>query len=101
MHKDNSSTTIAIIGGGFSGSMVATHLLQTATYPLNIKLIERNSLLGRGVAYDTYSPYHLLNVPAGQISAFPDHPNHFLHWIQKQNYTIDTFVASVVTANTF
>ena len=95
------STTIAIIGGGFSGSMVATHLLQTATCPLNIKLIERNSLVGRGVAYGTYSPYHLLNVPAGEISAFPNNPDHFLHWVQRQNYTIGNFVTTEVTANTF
>ncbi|MEH2457715.1 MAG: FAD/NAD(P)-binding protein [Nostoc sp.] len=31
-------TTIAIVGGGFSGSLVATHLLKTASQPLTIKL---------------------------------------------------------------
>lgn len=101
MPKENPSTTIAIIGGGFSGSMVAAHLLQAATFPLNIKLIERNSLLGRGVAYGTYSPYHLLNAPAGQMSAFPNNPDHFLHWVQRQNETIGDFVTSEATANSF
>ncbi|ARV59961.1 hypothetical protein BZZ01_16210 [Nostocales cyanobacterium HT-58-2] len=101
MPKRNCSTTIAIIGGGFSGSMVAAQLLRAATIPLNIKLIERNSLLGRGVAYGTSSPYHLLNVPAGQISALPNDPDHFLRWVKRQNVTVGTFVTSEVTANSF
>ncbi|MBD2100075.1 FAD/NAD(P)-binding protein [Leptolyngbya sp. FACHB-261] len=82
MLKDT-PTTIAIIGGGFSGCMVAAHLLHRATRPLNIKLIERQTQLGRGVAYKTRCSAHLLNVPAGKISAFPDHPDHFLNWLQR------------------
>jgi hypothetical protein len=34
-------TTSATVGAGFSGSLVATHLLKTANRPLLIKLIER------------------------------------------------------------
>lgn len=76
--------TIAIIGGGFSGAMVATHLLRQATHPLQIKLIERYSSIGRGVAYNTPFGCHLLNVPAGKMSAFPDLPDHFLNWLNQQ-----------------
>ena len=32
----------ATVGAGFSGSLVATHLLKTANRPLLIKLIERD-----------------------------------------------------------
>ena len=35
-------TTIAIVGAGFSGCLVATHLLKTANRPWLIKLIERD-----------------------------------------------------------
>ncbi|HET6217831.1 MAG TPA: FAD/NAD(P)-binding protein, partial [Acidobacteriaceae bacterium] len=28
---------------------------------------------------------HLLNVPAGKISALPDQPNHFLHWLRENH----------------
>ena len=42
----HTSTTIAIVGGGFSGSLVATHLLKTASQPLTIKLIERSDQIG-------------------------------------------------------
>lgn len=73
--------TIAIIGGGFSGSMIAAHLLR-AQQPLCVKLIERRPEAGRGIAYSTSLAAHLLNVPAGKMSAFPDRPTHFLEWLQ-------------------
>ncbi|MDZ8185497.1 MAG: FAD/NAD(P)-binding protein [Nostoc sp. ChiSLP02] len=87
--------TIAIIGGGFSGSLVAANLLRHANTPLSIKLIERNSEVGKGVAYGTPVDCHLLNVPAGKMSAFADEPNHFLNWLHGNGHeqvTASTFV---------
>ncbi|MEH2450352.1 FAD/NAD(P)-binding protein [Nostoc sp.] len=81
-----SPVAIAIIGGGFSGSLVAANLLRNATMPLSIKLIERNSEIGRGVAYGTPVDSHLLNVPADKMSAFDDQPNHFLNWLHSNGY---------------
>ncbi len=72
---------IAIIGGGFSGAMVATHLLRQSTGLLTIILIESRPHLGRGIAYSTDHECHLLNVPAGRMSAFPDDPKHFTRWL--------------------
>lgn len=72
---------IAIIGGGFSGAMVATHLLRRSTGLLTITLIESRPHLGRGIAYSTDHECHLLNVPAGRMSAFPDDPKHFTRWL--------------------
>jgi uncharacterized NAD(P)/FAD-binding protein YdhS len=79
-------STIAIIGGGLSGSLVAANLMRNATMPLFIKLIERNQEVGRGVAYGTPFDCHLLNVPAVKMSAFPDEPNHFLNWLHKNGH---------------
>lgn len=76
------TATIAIIGGGFSGTMVAVHLLRLANGPLNIKLIEKRAEVGLGVAYSTAIANHLLNVPAQKMSAFPKQPEHFLNWLQ-------------------
>jgi uncharacterized NAD(P)/FAD-binding protein YdhS len=73
--------SIAIIGGGFSGTMVAIHLLKQATIPLDIYLIERNSQIGQGVAYSTQQHCHVLNVPVHKISAFADDPHHFYRWL--------------------
>jgi len=38
----------ATVGAGFSGSLVATHLLKRANRPLLIKLIERDRDIGKG-----------------------------------------------------
>ncbi|MDD5034700.1 MAG: FAD/NAD(P)-binding protein [Methylococcaceae bacterium] len=77
------SCDVAIIGGGFAGTLVAAQLLRQARLPLTIILIERLPMrLGRGVAYGTERDCHLLNVPAGNMSALPEDPESFLRWAQ-------------------
>ncbi len=76
-------TTIAVIGAGFSGTLLSLHLLRYAAPTTRIVLIERNSQFGRGLAYATGNANHFLNVPAGRMSAFHDRPDHFLEWLQK------------------
>ena len=73
--------TVAIVGGGFSGCMVAVHLLQQAQQPLRVVLIDRTDAPGRGVAYRDQPECHLLNVRVEAMSAFPDRPDHFLDWL--------------------
>ncbi len=74
---------VAIIGGGFSGVMTAVHLLRRCRPATSILLIERGEHLGRGLAFGTHSAEHLLNVPAGNMSAFDDDPAHFLKWLRR------------------
>src|ERR1700757_3333466 len=76
--------TIAIIGGGVSGTLTAVHLIRQRT-PARIILIDSRPDLGLGLAYSTPSVRHLLNVPAGKISALPDQPDHFLNWLRKNH----------------
>ena len=73
---------IAIVGAGFSGTLLALHLLQRAPPQTRVVLIERNAQFGRGPAYSTGNSSHLLNVPAGKMSAFHSRPADFLHWLQ-------------------
>jgi len=74
---------IAIIGGGFCGTMTAVHLLQSANIPLKLTIINSGYLPGKGVAYSPYSNTHLLNVVAGNMSAFPDKPADFVDWVHE------------------
>jgi uncharacterized NAD(P)/FAD-binding protein YdhS len=74
---------IAIVGGGASGTLLAANLLRRARAPLRLLLLERGGRVGRGLAYSTESPSHLLNVPAGRMSAFADEPEHFLRWVRR------------------
>jgi hydroxyacylglutathione hydrolase len=53
-------------------------------------LIDHRPDFGLGLAYSTPSLRHLLNVPAGKISAFPDQPHHFLDWLRENDYPATT-----------
>jgi uncharacterized NAD(P)/FAD-binding protein YdhS len=75
--------TIVIIGGGFSGSMLAVELARRAASNISIVLIERRPVPGRGVAYGTQFEGHLLNVRAKNMSAYADVPDHFVRWAQR------------------
>ena len=74
--------TIAIIGGGFSGTLAAVNLARLSEQPLKVVLINAKRLFGRGTAYGATRREHLLNVAARNMSAFPDHPNHFYDWLR-------------------
>lgn len=97
----NISTTIAMVGSGFSGSLVAANLLKTATRPLIIKLIESKHDIGKGVAYSTETDRHLLNVSAGNMSAFPDAPTHLLRWLNYNRTELAAFLPDAVDVSTF
>ena len=73
--------SIAIIGGGFCGTMLAVNLINKTQKPLQIYLIEKGPHLAKGVAYSTKNAFHLLNVPAAKMGAFADKPEHFFKWL--------------------
>lgn len=77
--------TIAIIGGGFSGTMTAVNLSRLCEHPLRVVLINAKRPLGRGTAYGTSRSEHLLNVAARNMSALPDLPSHFLDWLRSRS----------------
>ncbi len=73
---------VAIIGGGFSGTLLAINLLRHEGP--RATLIERHpDQLARGVAYNAAHAGHLLNVRAGNMSALPDDPDHFVRWLER------------------
>lgn len=74
--------SIAIVGGGFSGLMTAVNIARLAAHPVRLTIINSQRPTGRGVAYSTRRSEHLLNVAARNMSAFPDLPDHFLHWLR-------------------
>src|SRR5437762_3338989 len=70
-----------IIGGGASGVLSAYQLLQRSTPDFRITLIEKRPEVGRGLAYHTGNPEHVLNVRVANMSALPDEPDHFWRWL--------------------
>lgn len=71
---------VVVIGGGFCGAALAVHLLRRGGPGLRVTLVERSGEAGRGVAYGTSDPVHLLNVPAAKMSLDPSDPEAFLRF---------------------
>ena len=80
-----SQAPLAVIGAGFSGTMVAIHLLRTLPCERPILLFERSGRFAHGLAYGTANRGHLLNVRASNMSALPDVPDHFVRWLERQD----------------
>jgi uncharacterized NAD(P)/FAD-binding protein YdhS len=74
---------LVIIGAGFSGAVTAIEFLKRAPQGSRLTIINRSGKMARGLAYGTNSPDHLLNVPAGNMSALVDEPNSFLNYFRQ------------------
>jgi uncharacterized NAD(P)/FAD-binding protein YdhS len=86
---------ILIVGGGFCG-VALTHALARLRWPQGVRIVvaDRSGRFGRGAAYSTNHPSHLLNVPAGRMGALAEDESHFLAWLRASDPTItgDAFV---------
>ena len=72
--------TIAIVGTGFCGTVLARELLRRAPdRPLRVLLVGREAP-GRGIAYARHRHPYLLNVPAGRMSASTADPEEFVRF---------------------
>ena len=72
---------IGIIGAGYSGVALAFNIYREAQEPVHVLLFERRHQHGLGAAYSTTNPEHLLNVPAGGMSALADDPDDFVNFL--------------------
>jgi uncharacterized NAD(P)/FAD-binding protein YdhS len=72
--KSDRRLPVAIVGGGASGTILAAQLARRG---IESVLIEGSGRAGKGVAYSTTEPAHLLNVRAEGMSALAGDPGHF------------------------
>ena len=80
------SAHVVVAGGGFAGTTTAAALLRRG---VRVTLADRTGTFGRGVAYSTRRPEHLLNVMAGRMSALPGEPGHFVAWARRAGHAVD------------
>jgi len=72
---------VAVVGGGYSGTMAAVEIARRVP-GAEVSLVEKRDRFAAGAAYSTSSPSHLLNVRARSMSAFAEDPDHFTRWLQ-------------------
>src|SRR5512146_1808960 len=81
--------SIAVIGAGLSGTLVALNLLKASTdRSISIKLIDSRAETDLGPAYSSDEGY-LLNVRAGLMGAVAGEPEHFWQWVQNKKINAD------------
>lgn len=79
------SLRIGIIGAGFSGLLTAVQLLRRLP-EAELWLIEKGPRFAEGAAYGTRDTDHVLNVRLGNMSAFPEDPEHLSRWLASQDH---------------
>src|SRR5262245_47898288 len=86
---------LVICGGGASAVLLARALQRAGERPLDVTIVEERQVAGTGLAYATPSASHLLNVPAGRMSADADDANGFVNWLTVnapgEGYTAKSF----------
>ena len=78
---------VAIVGGGATGVLAAAHLVRRlGAAASDVVVIDpgESGSLGRGFAYATDDPRHLLNVRVANMSAFADQPDHLYEWLRRR-----------------
>jgi uncharacterized NAD(P)/FAD-binding protein YdhS len=86
--EEAATAEVAIIGGGFSGTMVAAQLARRGIGSI---LIEGGGRLGRGIAYSTGEPAHVLNVRAEVMSAWPEELDDFARRVELEGGSAKDF----------
>ena len=75
------TNTIAIIGGGISGTLTVLNCIKQSKKPLVIIWFDATDRFCKGLAYSTTDEQHLLNVRANNMSVFAAEPSHFVNWL--------------------
>jgi len=89
MNSDKPAPGAVIIGGGYSGTMVAAELARRG---IRSVLIDGSGRAGRGTAYSTPEDAHLLNVIAAKMGAWADKPGDFAAEVASEGYEPDDYV---------
>jgi uncharacterized NAD(P)/FAD-binding protein YdhS len=92
---------VAIIGGGYTGAIIAYLLAQRSHESLAaITVFEPRETLGAGLAYGSGDPDLRLNVAAHRMRAVPGAPSAFFNWLET-NSRLSTDTAAITRGGTF
>ena len=81
--------SIAIIGAGASGTILASQLVEgvsnNSDSNITVFLIEKGTDFGPGLAYSTPLSSHILNMRADTLGIEKGNPLHFVKWLKDQD----------------
>ena len=80
---------IAIVGGGFTGAVLAIHAIRASSEPLDIVVLEPRAELGRGVAYGSVDRNHRINVPSDRMDIAREGAGAATAWFRAQGVLPD------------
>ena len=84
------SRWVVVVGGGCSGVLTTLQLLRQAHGShCGVVLVDSRPRFGRGLAYSIWDDSMLLNVPAGNMSALADEPNHFMEYCREMDPSLN------------
>ncbi|MFC0039896.1 FAD/NAD(P)-binding protein [Actinomadura rayongensis] len=85
---------VVVVGGGASATLTAVHLLRRTGPVPRLVVIDRHGRHGRGQAYATEDPGHLLNARVATMSGLQTDPGHLLDWARGRglDVTADDFL---------
>ena len=81
---------LAIIGAGFCGTVAAIEFIRTCPVPTKVMIIDEKGVFGPGLAFGHQNDCHVLNVPAGNMSALHQHPDSFLEHCIKRGLDVNS-----------
>jgi uncharacterized NAD(P)/FAD-binding protein YdhS len=78
---------LAVVGGGAAGVLVVVQLARRLPVEADVEVVlfDDSGRVARGAAYSTTDQRHLLNVPAGRMSAVDGDEEHFLRWVRRNH----------------
>ena len=98
---DHDLPAVVILGGGFSGAVVAHQLARRAPGELRVTVVEPRERLGAGLAYSTAEPAHRINVPSSRMTFVPSDPCHFDRWLRRDGVLDEDVAAELPDGRAF
>jgi uncharacterized NAD(P)/FAD-binding protein YdhS len=80
INDDAGAQRVVVIGGGAAGAAVVAELLAQADQRVHLTWVAGAQGLGRGVAYATTNPEHILNVRAANMGLLADDTGEFVRF---------------------
>lgn len=87
--EGRSDADLVIVGGGFTGTVLAMNVARLSPGPLDIVMVEPGAELGRGIAYGSRDGAHRINVPSDRMDLFKESPGQATRWLSDQGILPD------------